>query len=242
MADDSAHRRLHDHGGLARRRRQTRDFADEVVEKLLLSYRSGSAAMQHVNSYELPSMEEWRGSSSCSRTLLSPVRRAVAVRATQTELREFVRERVDELGSALRRQILPRHHHKAQTREGTRIWTAPLRGAGGRHRLRFLAIWPTSARSWRSTSRPTWRRPAASGTDEVHLLLTRAVRITVYRRHALLGLGAGHPAQMTRWPTRRWASTSTRARRSAALLHRPRHRVVIGENTVIGTGCELSGT
>src|SRR5262245_36891081 len=74
-----------------------RDFAGEVVEKLLHSYRTASGAMQHVNSYELPSMEEVARIIKLCQTLLFPGFVGGLLRATETELREFVRERVDEL-------------------------------------------------------------------------------------------------------------------------------------------------
>src|SRR5687767_9855777 len=98
-----------------------RDFADEVVHKLLDSYRTASGAMQHVNSYELPSMEEVSRIVKLSRTLLYPgFVGGSLVRATETELREFVRARVDELGSLLRRQIYRGLHHQVQSAQGTR--------------------------------------------------------------------------------------------------------------------------
>src|SRR5262245_48278855 len=81
----------HEHG-LSGREGSPRDFAGELVENLLQSYRTASGSMQHVNSYELPSMEEVATIVKLCRTLLFPgFEGQTLVRATDTELREFVR-------------------------------------------------------------------------------------------------------------------------------------------------------
>src|SRR5688572_11488665 len=89
-----------------------RDLAADVVERLMSSYRTASGSMQHVNDYELPSMEHVAGIVEQCRSLLFPgfVGRSLA-RVTESELRDFVHERVDDLGRTLRRQLYRGLHH-----------------------------------------------------------------------------------------------------------------------------------
>jgi serine O-acetyltransferase len=85
---------------------------DEVVERLMTSYRTASGAMQHVNAYELPSMDLVGEIVDQARSLLFPgfVGRSLA-RVTESELRDYVSERVDDLGRLLRRQLYRGLHH-----------------------------------------------------------------------------------------------------------------------------------
>lgn len=85
---------------------------DDVVDRLMTSYRTASGAMQHVNAYELPSMEHVGEIVDLTRSLLFPgfVGRSLA-RVTESELRDFVSERVDALGRLLRRQLYRGLHH-----------------------------------------------------------------------------------------------------------------------------------
>src|SRR5687767_7929157 len=92
---------------------------DEVAARLLASYESTQATMQHVGAYELPSMEQVARIVEQCRTLLFPgfVGPSVA-RLPRTELRDQVRERVDELRNTLRRQVYRGLHHKQQITGG----------------------------------------------------------------------------------------------------------------------------
>ena len=98
----------------------------DLLEGLLESYETGPAVMQHVNSYELPSTEEVARILEQTRALIFPgfVGRSLA-RATPTELRDHVRERIDELRNSLRRQIYRGLHHKKQSEQGTRDLDCP---------------------------------------------------------------------------------------------------------------------
>src|SRR5687768_1510928 len=98
----------------------TGDLAAEVVERLMESYKTSAASMQHVNTYELPSMEHVARVVEMCRALIFPgfVGRSLA-RVTDNELRDFVRERVDELGRVLRRQLYRGlHHTKEEAKRG----------------------------------------------------------------------------------------------------------------------------
>ncbi|HTE52192.1 MAG TPA: hypothetical protein VK698_15165 [Kofleriaceae bacterium] len=171
-----------------------RDFADEVVHKLLHSYRTASGAMQHVNSYELPSMEEVERIVQLCRTLLFPgFVGGSLVRATETELREFVRERVDDLGNRLRRQIYRGLHHKVQSAQGTRDLDCPHCAArAGEIAQNFLArLVDIRSRLALDVDAHLAGDPAASGTDEIIFCYPGLFAITVYRlAHDLLLLGA----------------------------------------------------
>jgi serine O-acetyltransferase len=187
--------REHDHEhGRAPEAEGRREFADEVVQGLLHSYRTASGAMQHVNSYELPSMVEVARIVRLCRTLLYPgfVGESL-IRATETELREFVRERVDELGNALRRQIYRGLHHKVQSAQGTRDLDCPHCAArAGEIAQKFLTrlVDIRSILALDVEAHLTCD-PAATGTDEIIFCYPGLYAITVYRlAHELLVLGA----------------------------------------------------
>ena len=80
--------------------------SDDIVDALLHHYENGPTAMQHVNSYELPSTQAVARIVEQCRALIFPgwVGASLA-RTTRTELSELVRERVDEVRNALRRQL-----------------------------------------------------------------------------------------------------------------------------------------
>ena len=89
-----------------------REVADDAVDRLMTSYKSASGAMQHVNAYELPSMQHVGEIVEQARSLLFPgfVGRSLA-RVTESELRDYVSERVDDVGRLLRRQLYRGLHH-----------------------------------------------------------------------------------------------------------------------------------
>jgi serine O-acetyltransferase len=192
-AQEVAHENGHDHGSAAEEH-GPRDFADEVVQKLMQSYRNASGAMQHVNSYELPSMEEVGQILKLCRTLIFPgFEGGVLIRATETELREFVRERVDELGNRLRRQIYRGLHHKVQSEQGTRDLDCPHCAARAAEIAQsFLAgLVDIRSRLALDVDAHLSSDPAATGTDEIIFCYPGLYAITVYRlAHELLRLGA----------------------------------------------------
>lgn len=167
---------------------------DEIADRLLDSYRTAHSGMQHVNSYELPSAEEVERILDQCRALIYPgfVGRSL-VRATDTELREHVRERVDELRNALRRQLYRGLHHKKQSEKGTRDLDCPHCAAkAGRIADRFLAGLVDLRTLLAEDVRVHFDSdPAATGLEEVIFSYPGLYAITVYRiAHALLREGA----------------------------------------------------
>ena len=96
------------------------DRSEALVDALLQSYANSSGAMEHVSSYELPSMDEVGRVLDQARALVFPgFVGAGLVRATPTELRDYVRERVESLRRILRRQVYRGLHHKSQLERGS---------------------------------------------------------------------------------------------------------------------------
>jgi serine O-acetyltransferase len=235
---DAGHGEGHEHGPLAEA--GPRDFAGEVVQGLLTSYRTASGAMKHVNSYELPSMEEVARIVDLCRTLLYPgFVGGSLVRATDTELREFVRERVDDLGNRLRRQTYRGLHHKVQSAQGTTDLDCPHCAAraadiaqnflAGLVHIRSLLALDVEAHLSSD--------PAATGTDEIIFCYPGLYAITVYRlAHALLRLGGKLiPRMMTELAHEKVGidiHPGAQVGQSFFIDHGT--GVVIGETTVIG--------
>jgi serine O-acetyltransferase len=230
----------HDHGPRGTEEVGPRDFADEVVHKLLDSYRTASGAMQHVNSYELPSMEEVSRIVSLCRSLLFPgFVEASLVRATETELREFVRERVDDLGNRLRRQIYRGLHHKVQSTQGTRDLDCPhcaARAADIAHAF-MASLVDIRAQLAHDVEASLASDPAATGTDEIVFCYPGLYAITVYRiANQLLRLGAKLiPRMMTELAHERVGiDIHPGATIGSSFFIDHGTGIVIGETTVIG--------
>ena len=229
----------HEHGPIADEN-APRDFAGEVVQKLLHSYRTASGAMQHVNSYELPSMAEVSRIIKLCRTLLFPgFVEGSLIRATETELREFVRERVDDLGNRLRRQIYRGLHHKVQSAQGTRDLDCPHCAARAADIAQnFLArLVDIRSRLALDVEASLASDPAATGTDEIIFCYPGLYAITVYRvAHELLQLGSKLiPRMMTELAHEKVGiDIHPGATIGASFFIDHGTGVVIGETTVIG--------
>ncbi|MCG8420153.1 MAG: serine acetyltransferase [Proteobacteria bacterium] len=175
-------------------KRQVPLQTDELADGLLENYEKAPAAMQHVNSYELPSTEAVARIIEQVRALIFPgfVGPSLA-RATPTELRDQVRERIDELRNSMRKQLYRGLHHKAQSELGRKDLDCPHCAAAASEitdgflddlvRLReFIA---TDVRAAYEGD------PAATGTDEIIFCYPGLYAVSVYRiAHALLTLGA----------------------------------------------------
>jgi serine O-acetyltransferase len=169
-----------------------REIADDVVDRLMTSYKTSSGAMQHVNAYELPSMQNVADAVEQARSLLFPgfVGRSLA-RVTESELRDYVSERVDDLGRLLRRQLYRGLHHTKldERRDGdcpTCAAKADVITNGFLGRLveirEALAL---------DVEAHLEGDPAASGSDEVIFCYPGLYAISVYRiANALHLLGA----------------------------------------------------
>jgi serine O-acetyltransferase len=182
--------------------RERPDPVDDLVDRLLESYESSSDAIQHVNSYELPSMEEVARIIEQCRTLLFPGFIGPSlVRATRTEIREDMRERVGDLKNLLRRQIYRGLHHKVQREKGTRELDCPHCAAQAEEITEgFLARLPAMREQLALDVEAHYRwDPAAADTDEIIFCYPGLYAITVYRlAHELMRLGARFiPRMMT---------------------------------------------
>jgi serine O-acetyltransferase len=165
-----------------------------IVDGLLRHYEEGPPAMQHVNSYELPSTEAVARIVEQCRALMFPgwVGGSLA-RATRTELREHVRERVDEVRNALRKQLYRGLHHKVQVDKGPHDLDCPRCAANAASIAdSFLGCLVELRELVAADVRAAFEGdPAASGTDEIIFCYPGLYAISVYRlAHALLARGA----------------------------------------------------
>jgi serine O-acetyltransferase len=169
-------------------------LTDDVAELLLESYEQTPASMQHINSYELPSTEEVRRIVEQCRALIFPgfVGQSLA-RAPRTELRDHVRERLDELRNAMRKQLYRGLHHKVQSEKGTNELDCPQCAAKAEEITeRFLrALVPLRQQLAADVQAHYDWDPAASGFEEVVFSYPGLYAISVYRiAHALYREGA----------------------------------------------------
>lgn len=167
---------------------------DDIADALLHSYSDAPTAMQHVNSYELPSTEVVARIVEQCRALLFPgfVGPPLA-RATPTELRDHVRERLDELRNALRKQIYRGLHHKVQIKMGTQELDCPHCAAAAAEIVDSFLCGLVELRALIATDVEAayLGDPAATGTDEIIFCYPGIYAIAVYRMaHALLIRGA----------------------------------------------------
>lgn len=174
--------------------KQKTDEPKSVVDQLLDSYATSSGAMQHVNSYELPSMEAVEKILGQCRTLMFPGFVGPSLsRATPTELREMVRERVDALNTGLRRQIYRGLHHKERVETGTDELDCPHCAARAEDITEgFLQNLVTIREKVALDVQAhfDWD-PAATGTDEIIFCYPGVYAATVHRiAHSLLERGA----------------------------------------------------
>ncbi len=169
-------------------------LTDDIADRLLDSYESGAAAMQHINSYELPSPEVIGRIVEQCRTLLFPgfVGPSLA-RVPRTELRDIVRERLDELRNALRKQLYRGLHHQVQIERGTHELDCPQCAKAAQEISDGFLEGLVALREQLALDVEAHYQgdPAAVGTDEVIFCYPGLYAISVYRvAHALRLLGA----------------------------------------------------
>jgi serine O-acetyltransferase len=166
---------------------------DDVADQLLESYQDAGAGMQHLAAYELPSAEQVARVLEQSRALLFPgYAGGGAVRLTRTELRDLVRERVDDLRNGLRRQIYRAIDHRQQVMVGRAIDCPPCATRAEEIVDRFIAGLPGLRAALAKDVKAAFESdPAATGADEIVVCYPGFYAITVYRiAHALLREGA----------------------------------------------------
>lgn len=219
--------------------------SDDVVDSLLAAYDDAPAVMQHVNSYELPSTEAVARIVDQVRALFFPgyVGGSLA-RITRTELRDQLRERVDELRNGLRRQVYRGLHHKSQRAVGGNDLDCPdcaaaADGIANRFMQRLAELRDAIALDVQAAHTGD---PAATGADEVIFCYPGVFAITAYRiAHALLQEGAALiPRMMTELAHER---TGIDIHPGATIGHSffidHGTGVVIGETTLIGNRVRL---
>jgi serine O-acetyltransferase len=167
---------------------------DDVADGLLASYETAAADIQHVNSYDLVSTVEVASIVEQCRALIFPgfVGPSLA-RATPTELRDHVRERLDKLRNGMRKQLYRDLHHRVQRGLGanahdcTRCSTSAAEITDG-FLGRMVAL---RERIILDVQAAFDGDPAAKDTDEIIFCYPGLYAITVYRiAHALLERGA----------------------------------------------------
>jgi len=218
---------------------------DHIADLMLDAYAAPSSELQHIDSYELPSSEQVSRVVEQCRALLFPgyVGPGVA-RLPHTELRDFVRERLDELRYTLRRQVYRALHHKEQLRRGTSDQDCPeCASRADDITVRFLAALPALRGGIALDVRAAYEGdPAATGIDEVLFCYPGVYAVSVYRiAHALLGEGAVLiPRMMTELAHQQTGidiHPGATIGRSFFIDHGT--GVVIGETTVIGDRVRL---
>ncbi len=209
-----------------------------VVEQLLDSYQTG--VLQHVNSYKLASMEAVAQITRQCRALLFPgFVGASLVRATPTELRDHVRERVDELRNGMRQQIYRGLHQKEQAERGTAELDCPHCAAHAEDICQSFLDSLVELREQLAQDVTAHYRgdPASTSTDEVIHCYPGLYAVTVYRiANRLLGLGAKViPRMMTELAhIRVGVDIHPGASIGSSFFIDHGTGVVIGETTVIG--------
>jgi serine O-acetyltransferase len=242
-----------DTGRLLRRDRVTamprpeddRAYFDGIAEQLLGSYRAESAAIQHVNSYQLPSMDAVADAIEKCRTLLFPgfVGRSLC-HADPADLRVYVRNRVADLATTLRVQVYRGLHHKIeQGRPQADLECAHCAAKAEEITQRFLDQLPQLRHELALDVEAFFAGdPAASGTDEIIFCYPGMFAITVHRiAHALDELGAGLiPRMMAELAHQRVGiDIHPGAQIGRAFFIDHGTGVVIGETTVIGERVRL---
>ncbi|MCA9674011.1 MAG: serine acetyltransferase [Kofleriaceae bacterium] len=162
---------------------------DRVVDDLLDSYLSPRPEIQHLGSYELPSLEQAARLVEQGRRLLFPGFFGPTVaRLPRTELREQVREWVDDLRNTLRRQVYRGLHHKTQLAAGSDQHECPDCLAQAEDiTAEFLAQLPALRDQVARDVRAAYDGdPAAAGLDEVIVCYPGVFAVTVFRMASAL--------------------------------------------------------
>jgi serine O-acetyltransferase len=214
------------------------DASADVADRLIESYRSGE--LQHVNSYELPSLDAVARIVERTRALLFPgFFGASLVRATPTELRAHVREQLDELRNALRRQVYRGLHQKEQADRGTQELDCPHCAARAENiSERFLDRLVVLRDRLALDARAHFESdPASTSLDEIIHCYPGFYAVSVYRiAHDLLALGSKViPRMMTELAhVRVGIDIHPGARVGESFFIDHGTGVVIGETAVIG--------
>ncbi len=220
--------------------RRNGTVTDDVADQLLDSYQGAAAGMQHLAAYELPSAEQVARVVEQCRALLFPgFAGGGAARLTRTELRDLVRERVDELRNSLRRQVYRGLNHRQQVTVARAGADCPSCAVDAETIVdRFISHLPELRAALGKDVRAAFESdPAATGADEILVCYPGFHAITVYRiAHALLREGAVIvPRMMTELAHERTGiDIHPGATIGESFFIDHGTGVVIGETTVIG--------
>jgi serine O-acetyltransferase len=165
---------------------------DDLVDRLLESYATGSRSMQHIGAYELPQMAEVVRCMDDFRALMFPGF-VGQVPGTSDELRAAIRDRLEDLAQRLRRQVYRGLHHRCQLVKGSRdLDCAHCAEVAAGITRRFLDAMPEVRRQLATDVEAAYEGdPAATGTDEVVFCYPGLYAITAYRMaHRLLREGS----------------------------------------------------
>ncbi|MBV8763205.1 MAG: serine acetyltransferase [Deltaproteobacteria bacterium] len=225
---------------------EARDPLAGVAEDLLDAYLDPKAhEMQHIGSYELPSDAQVERVVEMCRALLFPGYAGPDVaRADEKQLRELVLGRLQELRTALHRQVYRALHHKRQQALGRNdLECADCTRKADDVTERFMAHLPELRAQLSADLHAAYASdPAASGVDEILLTYPGNYAITVYRiAHALCREGAVViPRMMTELAHRRTGiDIHPGAEIGVPFFIDHGTGVVIGETTLIGKGVRI---
>jgi serine O-acetyltransferase len=169
--------------------------ADRAIDSLIAAYHSPgtSSPMQHVGSYELPSVEQIAQIAEQCRAVLFPGYAGPSLgRLSETELRDAVAERVALLRTVVRRQIYRALHHQRQQQLGGNamecVDCASRADVATDHFIGSLA--EIRALVQRDVEAAFESDPAAQGIDEILFCYPGSYAITIYRlAHKFVELG-----------------------------------------------------
>ncbi|MDB4953244.1 MAG: Serine O-acetyltransferase [Myxococcales bacterium] len=214
---------------------------DGLAEQLLDAYLDPKAAeMQHIGSYELPSESQVERIVEMCRALLFPGYAGPDLpRLDRPGLRGIVRMRVEELRTALQRQVYRASHHKRQQILGrSDLECMECTEKADLITDRFIARLPDLRAQVRLDLHAAYESdPAATGVDEILFCYPGTYAITVYRiAHALLEEGSiVVPRMMTELAHRRTGvDIHPGADIGSSFFIDHGTGVVIGETTLIG--------
>ncbi len=222
---------------------------DEVLDELVDSYLSPRPEIQHLGSYELPTVAEAeRIVEQCRRLLFPGFFGPSVARLPRPDLREQVREWVEDLRGTLRRQVLRGLHHQQYLEHGADGCADPRESAdcGGPAddiTARFLAELPTVRDRVARDVRAAYEGdPAAAGFDEVIVCYPGVLATTAYRLANALHRAGGVvvPRMMTELAHERTGiDIHPGATIGDSFFIDHGTGVVIGETTVIGDHVRL---
>lgn len=157
---------------------------DRLVDNVLASYEAGPRSMHHIGAYELPQQAEVQGCIETVRALLLPGFIGTSlINGSSGDVRTYVRERLDELKTRLRRQVYRGLHHRCRLGQADRNLecTECAANADG-ITSRFLSAIPELRAALATDADAAYEGdPAATGTDEVIFCYPGLYAITCYR-------------------------------------------------------------